>query len=274
MKIERGECQNGHFLIRFVWNAPGVFWAETRTHLAFPTLWCFGVAPHVLVTPNVLFSSVFLPHVLWWLPRCLSSCLFAPCRLAYSLTLHTLTLLACSHLYWLCTCSYCICFAMSVEKMSEGSWGSDTGNPVHHVSILLWRQQLQDGLQWWMPNSTSQMWKLSPPNSIMCCPPFPLTRLLTRVAQNFPILENCGWGGFSHYLDHFEFSGGKINEIEKCLGVANRNWNLGLYEKSAKIRLFLPLDKKSWSWSLRNPKSWLEQLFSFLLMPSSIVYFP
>ena len=22
MKIERGECQNGHFLIRFVWNAP------------------------------------------------------------------------------------------------------------------------------------------------------------------------------------------------------------------------------------------------------------
>ena len=32
-----------------------------------------------------------------------------------------------------------------------------------------------------------------------------------------------GGGVFSHYLNHSEFSGGKINEIEKCLGVANRN---------------------------------------------------
>ena len=27
----------------------GVFWAETRTHLVFPTLWCFGVAPQLCI---------------------------------------------------------------------------------------------------------------------------------------------------------------------------------------------------------------------------------
>ena len=50
-----------------------------------------------------------------------------------------------------------------------------------------------------------------------------------------------GGGVFSHYLDHSEFSGGKINEIEKCLGVKM----FFFLQKSAKIGLFLPLDKKS-----------------------------
>ena len=43
--------------VRFV--LIGVFWAETRTHLAFPTLWCFGVAPHVLVTPTWFEHATF-----------------------------------------------------------------------------------------------------------------------------------------------------------------------------------------------------------------------
>ena len=43
---------------------------------------------------------------------------------------------------------------------------------------------------------------------------------LPKISQFWKIV---GGGGFSHYLNHSEFSGGKINEIEKCIGVANRN---------------------------------------------------
>ena len=43
---------------------------------------------------------------------------------------------------------------------------------------------------------------------------------LPKISQFWKIV---GGGVFSHYLNHSEFSGGKINEIEKCLGVANRN---------------------------------------------------
>ena len=43
---------------------------------------------------------------------------------------------------------------------------------------------------------------------------------LPKISQFWKIVAG---GVFSHYLDHSEFSGGKINEIEKCLGVANRN---------------------------------------------------
>ena len=70
---------------------------------------------------------------------------------------------------------------MSVEKMSEGSSGSDVGNSVHYVSIKP-PPFMETAVAGWFAMMDAQFHianvKAESTNSIMCCLPFPLTQLL------------------------------------------------------------------------------------------------